>query len=60
LRKREKEVELIVEEWKKMKRQGKSDRHFIVGREKEHSFLEVFQASFSRPSDKDSVKVNIL
>jgi hypothetical protein len=39
---------------------GKSERHFIVGREKEHRLLEGSQASPARPSDKSRVKVNAL
>jgi hypothetical protein len=39
---------------------GKSEIHFIVGREKEHRLLEGSQALPSRPSDKSRVKVNAL
>jgi hypothetical protein len=39
---------------------GKSERHFIVEREKEHRLLEGSQASPARPSDKSRVKVNAL
>jgi hypothetical protein len=44
----------------KVKSPGKSERHFIVGREKEHRLLEGSQASPARPSDKSRVKVNAL
>jgi hypothetical protein len=43
----------------KVKSHGKSERHFFVGREKEHRFLEGSQASPARP-DKSRVKVNAL
>jgi hypothetical protein len=39
---------------------GKSERHFIVGREKERRLLEDSQVSTARPSDKSRVKVNAL
>jgi hypothetical protein len=35
---REREVESIVEEYAKIKSREKSDRPFIVGREKKHGF----------------------
>jgi hypothetical protein len=44
----------------KVKSPGKRDRHFIVGREKEHHLLEGSQASPARPSDKGNVKVKAL
>jgi hypothetical protein len=43
-----------------VKSPGKSERHFILGKEKEHRLLEVSQASPARPSDKSRVKVNAL
>jgi hypothetical protein len=42
------------------KSREKSDRHFIVGRDKEHCLSEGSQASPARPSDKGSVKVKAL
>lgn len=39
---------------------GVSERHFIVGRKKEHRLLEGSQASPARPSDKSRVKVKTL
>jgi hypothetical protein len=39
---------------------GKSERHFIEGREEEHSLLKGSQASLSRTSDKSRVKVKAL
>jgi hypothetical protein len=44
----------------KVKSPGKGERHFIVGREKEHRLLEGSQASPARPSDKRRMKVNAL
>jgi hypothetical protein len=44
----------------KVKSPGKCERHFIVGREKEHSFLEGSQASPARPSDKSRVEIKML
>jgi hypothetical protein len=44
----------------KVKSPGKSERHFVVGREKEHRLLEGSQASPASPSDKSGVKVNAL
>jgi hypothetical protein len=43
-----------------VKSPGKSERHFIVGREKEHRLLECSQALPDSPSDKDRVKVNAI
>jgi hypothetical protein len=43
-----------------VKSSGKSERHFIVGREKEHRLLEGSQALSARPSDKSTVKVKTL
>jgi hypothetical protein len=43
----------------KVKSPEKSERHFIVGREKEHPLLGS-QASPAHPSDKSRVKVNAL
>jgi hypothetical protein len=44
----------------KVKSGGKSERQFIVGKEKEHSLLEGSQASPARPSYKGSVKMKTL
>jgi hypothetical protein len=43
----------------KVKSPGKSERHFIIGREKRHRLIEGSQASLARP-DKSRVKVNTL
>jgi hypothetical protein len=44
----------------KVKSPEKSERHFIVRREKVHRMFEGSQASPARPSDKSRVKVNAL
>jgi hypothetical protein len=44
----------------KVKSPGKIERHFIVGREKDHRLLEGSQASPARPSHKSRVEVNAL
>jgi hypothetical protein len=41
--------ESIVEEWMKVKSPGKSERYFIVGREKEHNLVIRFPG-FARSS----------
>jgi hypothetical protein len=50
----------IVEEEMKVRSHGRSERRFIVGREKEHRLLEGSQASPSRPSDKSRIEVKTL
>jgi hypothetical protein len=44
----------------KVKSPGKSERHFVVRREKERQLLESSQAPAARPSDTSRVKVNAL
>jgi hypothetical protein len=44
----------------KAKSRRKSERLFIVGRDKEHGLLQGSQASPARPSDKSRVEVNAL
>jgi hypothetical protein len=44
----------------KVKSPAKSEKHFTVGREKEHRLVEGSQASPARPSDKSRVKVDAL
>jgi hypothetical protein len=44
----------------KVKSHGGSERHFTVGREKEHRLLEGSQASPACPSDRSTVKEKTL
>jgi hypothetical protein len=44
----------------KVKNPGKRERDLIVGREKEHHFLESSQASPARPFDRSRLKVKTL
>jgi hypothetical protein len=43
-----------------VKSPGKSERHFIVGREEEHHFVRSSEASPARPSDKSRMNVKTL
>jgi hypothetical protein len=49
VKERQREVEIIVEEQGKVKNRGRSERHFILGKEKEHSFVRRF-SGFARSS----------
>jgi hypothetical protein len=52
VRQSQRKIESIVEEQVKAESRGKSERHFIVGRDKEHRFVRPPHTRTVSPSDR--------